>query len=52
MPLHMPAHSAIVHCVSIAELGFRFAGGERHFALVKGTAKHLGETSLAHYLLF
>ena len=56
MPRHMPPHAALVHCVPKAELGFRFAGGERHFALVKGTARLLvgllGETSLAHYLLF
>ena len=52
MPLLMPPHSAIVHCVSIAELGYIFAIGERRVALVKGKARLLGETSLAHYILF
>ena len=42
MPLHKPAHSALVHCVPKAELGFRFAGGERLLAWVKGTRLRLG----------
>ena len=52
MPLHKPAHSALGTKWTKAELGFIFAMGEWLLAWTKGKAKHLGETSLAHYLLF
>ena len=45
----MPRKADVRYGVAIFVL---FAIGEWRLALVKGTATHLGETSLAHYLLF